>query len=198
MSPPKRATHATEELRASLITHAQRFIAREGASALTMRALAVEAGCAVGLPYKVFANRRELVAEMLHAELTRLDDAFDELVRRAGTGTVSANLARFADLLLDSPAVGLVQEVFADEALAHAVTDKSHATGVGPASFAATVAGYLAAEQAAGRVDPDVDTAAFGFVIAGAIHNLIASGDGYPHPTRTQLRRWLTAIADRL
>jgi AcrR family transcriptional regulator len=198
MSPPKRPAATTEELRASLVADARRLVARDGAAALTMRALAAEAGCAVGLPYKVFADRRELVAEVIHVEFAELHTVFDQLIARAGTGTVGGNLAWFADLLFASPAVALAQEVFADEQLMKAVTERIHATGAGPASFETIFTGYLAAEKQAGRVDPDVDEEAFGFLLAGAIHNLIVSGEGYPRPSRRQLERLLDGMAARL
>ena|SRR5687767_14684631 len=195
MSPPKRAPETTEALRASLLEHARRLIARDGASALTMRALAGEAGCAVGLPYKVFADRHDLVAEICHAEFKRLGDASGELAHRAGTGTVGANLAWFAEQLLDSPAVGLAQEVMADEVLAKAVTARVHGSGSGPGDFETVFATYLAAEKQTGRVASDIDENAFGFLLAGAIHNLIMSGDAWPRPPRRQLQHRLDAIA---
>jgi hypothetical protein len=52
MSPAKRSAENTDQLRASPIQHARRLVNRDGAAVLTMRALAVEAGCAVGLLYK--------------------------------------------------------------------------------------------------------------------------------------------------
>jgi AcrR family transcriptional regulator len=198
MSPPRRTPETTAELRASLVAHAQTLVARDGASALTMRALAAEAGCAIGLPYKVFTDRRDLVAELIHAEFLGMRSVVDELAARAGTGTVGANLAWFADRLLASPAVAVAQEVFADEQLMKAVTTRIHETGAGPATFESMLAGYLAAEKGAGRVGHDVDENAFGFLLAGAIHNLIVSGPGYPRPTTRQLRHILTAVADRL
>ena len=154
MSPPKRPAESTEALRASLIDHARRLIARDGAAALTMRALAAEADCAVGLPYKVFTDRHDLVVQICHAEFQRLGDACDELATRAGTATVGANLAWFADLLLGSPAVTLAHEVFADETLAKAVTARVHETGIGPAAFETVLARYLAAEKQNGRRRP--------------------------------------------
>lgn len=195
MSPPKRAPETTEALRASFVEHACRLVAREGAAALTMRALAAEAGCAVGLPYKVFTDRRELVAEICHAEFERLGDAYDELARRAGTATVGANLTWFAQLLLDSPAVELADEVFADETLAEAVTARVHETGTGPGAFETVFAHYLATEKRAGRVAPHVDETAFGFLLAGAVHNLVVAGAAWPQPTRHQLRQRLDAVA---
>jgi AcrR family transcriptional regulator len=198
MSPPRREPADAIALRASLLDHARTLIARDGATALTMRALAIEAGCAVGLPYKVFTDRHELVAEICHAEFERLAAAHHELTERAGTATVGANLTWFAELLLDSPAVGLAHEVFADEATAKSISARVHESGVGPASFEAAFASYLAAEKQAGRVAPSTDHAAFGFLLAGAIHNLIMSGDAWPQPSRRRLRRHLDAIASAI
>ncbi|HUP75597.1 MAG TPA: TetR/AcrR family transcriptional regulator [Acidimicrobiales bacterium] len=195
MSPPRRAPETTTALRTSLVAHARRLIARGGASALTMRALAAEAGCAVGLPYKVFTDRHDLVAEICHEEFKRLADAGGELAARAGTSTVGANLVWFAEQLLQSPAVTLAHEVLADQHLAKIVTNRVHDSGTGPGAFEAVFANYLAAEKQAGRVASDIDETAFGFLLAGAIHNLIMSGDAWPRPTRRQLKQWLDAIA---
>jgi AcrR family transcriptional regulator len=188
----RRTPETTEALRASLVEHARRLVEREGASALTMRRLAAEAGCAVGLPYKVFTDRRALVGELLRDEFVRLRAAFDELVERAGTGTVGGNLAWFADVLLESAALGLADEVVADVA-AH----EFHTSGVA-GGFDTTVPAYLAAEKRAGRVAEDVDEEAFGFLVAGAVHNLLVSGDAYPRPDRRRLRRLLDAVARQL
>jgi AcrR family transcriptional regulator len=195
MSPAKRSVETTEQLRSSLIEHARRLIARDGAAALTMRALATEAGCAVGLPYKVFADRREIVAAIVHTELDKLRVACDELIERAGGETVGGNLAWFAAVLLDSPAVALSQELLTDEELRQSVTASAHDTGIGPAEFPRVLSRYLAAEKQAGRVAPDVDEDAFGFLIAGALHNLLIAGEAWPRPTRSELQQILTATA---
>src|SRR5215204_4551897 len=80
MSPVRRTPEATEQLRASLIDHARRIVARDGASALTMRSLAAEAGCAVGLPYKAFDDRQELLMEILRAQFAGLQTSSEELI----------------------------------------------------------------------------------------------------------------------
>jgi AcrR family transcriptional regulator len=61
MSRPKRSEETARRLRTELLEHARTTVRRDEAAALTMRALAVEAGVSVGLPYKVFADRREIV-----------------------------------------------------------------------------------------------------------------------------------------
>lgn len=197
MTPAKRTDDATERLRAKLIGCAQRLVARDGASALTMRALAAEARCAVGLPYKVFANREELIAELIRVEYARLREAFAALIASAGTRTVGRNLGHYAELLLDSPVVSLAPELHHDAALSKAVGEEAVEAGL-VAAIESTVVQYLAAEKQLGRVAPSVDERAFGFVIAGAVHNLLATGPAYPHPGLRGVKRRLGAIADRL
>ena len=195
---PKRRPEATAELRASLLAHARRLVERDGAGALTMRALAAEAGCAVGLPYKVFAKREELVAELVLEEFSRLRQNLDQWAVDAGTGTVGANLARYSRLMLDSqmPAWEMVGAL-GDDALQRAAAAKAGPSGL-LGSFDVTVRDYLEAEQRLGRIASDVDVDAFGFLITGAIHNLLAAGHGYPRPAQKRLERMLHAAAERL
>jgi AcrR family transcriptional regulator len=195
---PRRSQDATDQLRGSLLEHAQRLIRRAGPQALTMRALAAEAGCAVGLPYKVFANREELVAALVHLELRALTTALQGWATEAGSRTVGENLGRYAAILLerDAPALVLAEEI-GDEELNATVSAQAAQTGL-IASFATTVADYLAAEQRLGRVAADVDVEAYGFLITGAVHNLVASPPGYPRPTPGTLRRMLSAVARQL
>lgn len=194
MSPRGRTEDESEALRASLVAVALAIVHRDGPAALTMRSLASEAGCSVGLPYKVFADRGELVAEVIAAEFTRLRREVDDVVAAAGTRTVGANLARWAALLLDSAAISLVHEVGHEEHLAHIVDAAAGESGV-VVALERSVVDYLRAEQRLGRVDPEVDARAFGFLIAGAVHNLLVSGDPYPRPTARQLERMLKAVA---
>jgi AcrR family transcriptional regulator len=195
MSPPKRDAESTAALRTSLVEHALHLIARDGADALTMRSLAAEAGCAVGLPYKVFADRHALVVDICHAEFSRISGVSDEMAARAGLHTVGANLLWFAELLLDSPAVALTKEIFADGTLDHTVAARVHEADQGPGDFESVIATYLALEQDTGRVRRDVDTAALGFLIAGALHNLVVSGEAWPRPSRADLAQRLDAVA---
>jgi AcrR family transcriptional regulator len=197
MAPARRSAEASQELRAGLVEAAQRLVGREGPAALTMRSLAAEAGCAVGLPYKVFTSRDELVAEVIVAELVRLRAEFDALVAEAGQRTVAENLGRYARTLLASPAVGLAPEIVHDEQLTASIDERAGQTGL-VAALETTVVDYLAAEKRLGRVDPDVDESAFGFVVAGAVHNLIVSGEAYPRPSLRRLEQMLAAVADRL
>jgi AcrR family transcriptional regulator len=198
MAPVRRPDAATEELRASLVDHARRIVTRDGRDGLTMRALAVEAGCATGLPYKVFSDRRELVVAVLRAEMDRLAEASADLKGRAATGTVAANLSWFAEVLLDSPAVALVPEVMSDHDLSDGISVGAQHREIGPVLFETAIGDYLALERRAGRIRANADTAAFAFVLAGAVHNLVVSGPAWPRPTRAQLRRHVNAVVAAL
>src|SRR5919109_3608253 len=142
------------------------------------------------------ARRTAEATEQLRAwlaEFVRLKAAFEELVAAAGTGTVGANLGRYAGLLRGSPGVALahgIHGITLDDEASRAIGARAGETGVVDA-VATTVADYLAAEKRLGRVGPDVDEVAFGFVIAGAVHNLLVSGDPYPKPTLAQVKQML-------
>ena len=78
-----------------------------------------------------------------------------------------------------------------------AVVASAHEAGL-VHSLDTAVANYLAAEQRLGRVATEVDVKAFGFLITGAVHNLVEAGAAYPRPDRRRLRRYLSAVAATL
>jgi AcrR family transcriptional regulator len=195
MSRPKRSEDTTRQLRAELLEHARTIVRRDGAAALTMRALAAEAGFSVGLPYKVFADRREIVTEIVRGEIPTLRAATEELVATAGRGTVGDNLTRFAEVILDSPAAPLARELHSDDQLLGSVSGAADEAGVGATGLVSVLGRYLVAEQQAGRVAGHVDTDAIAFLLAGALHNLLIGGPAWPRPNQRELRRNLAAIA---
>ncbi len=199
MSPAKRSAESTAELRTQLIEFALTILQRDGADALTMRALAAEARCAVGLPYKIFADRHELVASILDGEFARLRAAFDVVASRAGTATVAEHLLEIAELVLDSPAVALAHETTGDDHLMHTVAAHADHAGIGPAVFIDIYARYLDAERVVGRVRADLDIDAFAFFFAGAVHNLLFSPKGlWPSPSRQELGGYFTSVSAHL
>ncbi|MRG60294.1 TetR family transcriptional regulator [Agromyces sp. CFH 90414] len=192
---PRRTAEATERLRADLVDRARAIVRRDGASALTMRGLAAEAGCAVGLIYKVFDDRDELVIELAVAELGALGSGIATWAQGAGDESVGDHLDRFAGLILDAETSALSHA----ESLGGSRLAARIAQADGPARFfeglGGAVAAYLRSEQDRGRVRADIDSAAFGFLVTGAVHNLAASGPGYPRPDRAGLSAHLRAVA---
>ncbi|MEU8248980.1 hypothetical protein [Nonomuraea sp. NPDC048916] len=54
------------------------------------------------------------------------------------------------------------------------------------------------AQQRLGRVSAEVDARAYGFLITGAVHNLVVAGEAYPRPGRDELERMPAAVARHL
>lgn len=194
----RRTGQQIQTTRDSLVAAAQQIVRRSGAKALTMRAVAKEAGCSVGLPYKVFADREELVLEVIAIELGKVSGALDAWIASAGKHTVGANLDRFASILLESETPALMHANDIDdrsfEARLRTITAESGIVR----SFDDAIEQYLLQEQHRGRIRPEVSTEAFGFLITGAIHNLVTAGEMYPRPSRASLRRHLRACADAI
>lgn len=193
--PAARTSAQTLRLRDDLIGHARTIVRRDGAAALTMRALAREAGCSVGLPYKVFTDREEIVLEVATRELAELAHAFAAWLDDSANHSVAANLDRYAGILLDSPTPALMHaESLDDKDIGPRVQTAARDTDfLGSLGRSATE--YIRLEHDRGRIDPAVDADAFGFLITGAVHNLVAAGPGYPRPSRNQLTVLLERIA---
>jgi AcrR family transcriptional regulator len=197
MARTPRSSEDVAATRARFIEHAEAIVRRDGPAALTMRALASEAGCSVGLPYKVFADRTDLVAAVIAKEMERVRSELEAVESAAGTGTVGGNLARWAEVLLASPAVALAHGDHDQEELDRAVEAAAGRTGI-VRTLEGSVAAYLRAEQGAGRIPEDVDVRAHAFLVAGAVHNLVASGPGYPRPSKRRLRQILEEVGRQL
>jgi AcrR family transcriptional regulator len=181
-------------MRERIVDAAARLIRRDGVSGLTMRAVAAEAGCSVGLPYQFFSNRDDLVFELVALELEAVVAKLNTWLASAGTSTVAANLGEYADILLTSEIPALLQATRMDdgtftERLAATTTESGIVR-----SFDQAMREYLAQERSLGRVG-DIDVDAFGFVITGAVHNLVVAGHQYPRPSRDRLRSMLASIA---
>lgn len=194
----RRSSEETEATRTSLVAAARRIVRRSGAAALTMRAVVQEAGCSVGLPYKVFQDRAALVLELIVSELGEVSRALDAWVANAGKATVGDNLVAFARILLESDTPALLHANEIDDA---AFVERLHEVTVDSGivrSFDEAIGQYLAREQQLGRIRDDVATEAFGFLVTGAVHNLVTAGELYPRPPRADLDRYLRQAADAI
>lgn len=191
----RRTPEATAQLRGELIEHARGLVRRNGPRALTIRALAADYGCAVGMIYKVFADRDELITDLLTVELRELAERLERWSSDTGKESVGDHLDGFAAIMLDSPATALVHS----EEPGVARLEQRLGAGEDETGFLRmlerAVPDYLEREQRLGRVRKDVDTSAVGFLVTGAVHNLVAAGAGYHRPTRPELRAHLTGLA---
>ena len=84
--------HLTDP-RQQLFDAAERVLLRDGAAALTSRAVTDEAGCAKGVLHRHFADFDAFLTELVLDRSARLTDRATALTAAAGTGTVADNLS---------------------------------------------------------------------------------------------------------
>ena len=187
-----RAARDADELRERLLSHARGIVMREGVRGLTMRALAREAGTAVGLSYKAFASRDELLWELAWGSLRDLIAQIDEWSGRPG-GDLAARIMEFAELHFDSIAPDLVDQVSrgprGEEFLSAAA--EAGATR----SWAAVMTAFLASRQRTGEIREDADVRAFGFILTAAIHHVLVTEPPLSVPDRPTLARHIAGVA---
>ncbi|GAA1745227.1 hypothetical protein GCM10009734_60120 [Nonomuraea bangladeshensis] len=196
IAPARRGAAATAALHASMIDHAAQLVRRDGADALTMRALAQEAGCSLGMLYKIFDSREALVLAVVDRQFRDLTASLEEIVARAGTGTVAENLGRFAEVLL-GPAAEVIKLAAGVPVQERGFHDSAMGSGFVDA-LPTTVTRYIAAEKRLDRIGARVDEHAIGFLVTGAVHNLLVSGEAYPRPSLSEVRELLGALAELL
>ncbi|WP_081620585.1 TetR/AcrR family transcriptional regulator [Nocardiopsis potens] len=181
------------DVREQLFGAAERVLLRDGANALTSRAVTTEAGCAKGVLHRHFADFDAFLAELVLDRTGRLGAQADALHRSAGTGTVTGNLAGALTELFGPVAVAVVALITFRDGLRARLRDAG-SPGVPLLTEAtAMIAGYLAAERERGRVAPGADVDALAPALVGAGHLLFAARGGAP-PDAEEVRRTVAAV----
>ncbi|WP_027930814.1 TetR/AcrR family transcriptional regulator [Amycolatopsis thermoflava] len=179
------------DARQQLFDAAERVLLRDGAAALTSRAVTTEAGVAKGVLHRHFTDFDAFLAELVQDRVRRIGDHSAILRASAGTGTVTGNLTAALTELFDPVAVGIVGlVVFRDELRARL------GRGIPVlADAAAMLAGYLTEERAQGRIAADADVDSLALVLIGAGHLLFA--DRAHRPAAGEVGRVVeTVVAD--
>jgi AcrR family transcriptional regulator len=162
-----------DAVRDHILDAAHRVIVRDGLAQASTRAIADEAGVAIGTLYNYFEARQQLVAETMLRRARLLSGPLHELPSRAGSGAVADNLRRFAGALSDmlDRLVPLFAAAFSDGELLEAIR-RTMAAGHGSSGPFAVhpIEAYLAAEQALGRVAADADCRAAAALVVSVCH----------------------------
>jgi AcrR family transcriptional regulator len=102
----ERKTRQRAANRAAILEAAKRVAAREGAGALSLRAVAAEAGYAPASVYEYFRNRGELVLALAAEDLAQIGRALKERAPRDGANTgIAAAGAAVLETLVQSGAL---------------------------------------------------------------------------------------------
>jgi AcrR family transcriptional regulator len=189
---------ALHDPRKQLFDAAERILLRDGAGALTSRAVTAEAGVAKGVLHRHFEDFDAFLAELVLDRVERLRERAAALCDGAGQGAVVSNLTTALAELFDSDVVILIGVVIARDA----VRDRLRQAGLRgmPVLREATmmVSAYLAAEQEQGRVSRDASIQALAPTLIGGAHLLYADREGAA-PQREAVEQLVaTALADVL
>ncbi|MEU4834516.1 TetR/AcrR family transcriptional regulator [Streptosporangium sp. NPDC023615] len=181
------------DARAQLFDAAERVLLRDGASALTSRAVTTEAGCAKGVLHRHFADFDAFLAELVLDRAGRIDERTAALRDSAGIGTVAGNLTGALTALFESVALAIVGLIAARDGL-RARLRRDLPAGVPVLTDSAIViASYLAAERDLGRIAPDADVDTLAAMLIGTTHLLFAGRDDTP-PETEAVRRIVTTV----
>ncbi|WP_369368471.1 TetR/AcrR family transcriptional regulator [Streptomyces sp. CG4] len=184
---------ALRDARAQLFAAAERVLLRDGANALTSRAVTTEAGVAKGLLHRHFADFDDFLVQFVLDGIGRVEAQAAALCESAGTGTVVANVTRALTDLFASIALHIVGLVISRDAVR---TRLREVTGAGiPVLREATdmIRSYLEAERERGRFAADADIDALAPTLIGAAHLLFAGREGTP-PAADEVERVVTTV----
>jgi AcrR family transcriptional regulator len=184
---------AIRDVREQLFDAADRVLLRDGPSALTSRAVTIEAGCAKGVLHRHFDDFDHFLAELVLDRINRIDPQAAALRESAGTGTVADNLTDALTALFGSVAVAIVALVtFRDELRAR--LRQAWPVGVPVLTEAAVmIASYLTAERNLGRIAADADVDTLAPTLIGAGHLLFADRKGTP-PEAGAVHKMVTTV----
>ncbi|GAA2985587.1 TetR/AcrR family transcriptional regulator [Streptosporangium longisporum] len=183
------------DARAQLFDAAERVLLRDGANALTSRAVTTEAGCAKGVLHRHFTDFDAFLAELVLDRVGRMDDRTAALRESTGTGTVAGNLTGALMSLFESAALAFVGLIAARDEL-RARLRRDLPAGVPVLTEAAImIASYLAAERDLGRIAPDADVDTLSAMLIGTTHLLYAGHDATPPETGAVAKIVTTVLA---
>lgn len=186
---------AMPDVRERLFAAAERVLAREGAGALTSRAVTAEAGCAKGVLHAHFAGLDEFVADLVLDRFAHTARAAEELAGRAGTGTVAGNLYGVALALLDSAGPTIAGLAMTRPAASLRLRQALESGAPGFSAVQESITRYLDAEQRLGRVPVGTDTAAVALAVVGTTHHLLMTGWSGSADPREQVRGLIAMLA---
>jgi AcrR family transcriptional regulator len=140
--------------RERILDAAAHVMGTSGLASATTREIARAAGFSEAALYKHFRDKEELFLSVLSERLPPLMSLLDELPKRAGRGTVAANLEEVARAALAfyDHSVPMAAALFSDPVLLAHHRQRLSESGAGPQRPFEVIAAYLKAEQQLGRL----------------------------------------------
>lgn len=175
---------AIPDVREQLFSAAERVLLRDGAQALTSRAVTTEAGVAKGVLHRHFADFDDFLVELVRDRIRLMQASSSTLLAKVGTGSIEGNLTEALEIVFSSVAGRMVGLITVRDELRARLRAAGH-EGVPVATDAARmIRDYLSAERDAGRLRPTADLDAIGLTLVGGGHLLYGAGDAEPDSLR--------------
>jgi AcrR family transcriptional regulator len=145
-------------VRGDILLAAEQLILGSGIRAATTRAIAKAAGCSEGSIYRHFPGKNALVVEVVNACQPDFVRVLDELLGKAGHGSVQRNLREVSGKALGfyRAILPVTSGLLSDPGLLEEHRMSFNAAKTGPVRAVADVEAYLEKEQALGRISADV------------------------------------------
>ena len=181
------------DARQQLFGAAERVLLRDGASALTSRAVTTEAGVAKGVLHRHFDDFDAFLADLVEDRIARIGGQAAALRAAAGTGTVAGNLTGALVTVFGPVTVAIVALITFRDDLRARLRRAGHPGVPLAAEATAMIASYLAAERDLGRIAPGADIGTLAPTLTGAGHLLFAGRDANP-PEAGAVGRMVSAV----
>ncbi|MGW7411822.1 TetR family transcriptional regulator [Streptomyces sp. NPDC054863] len=164
---------AIPDLRERLFAAAERVVARDGAAALTSRAITAEADCAKGVLHTHFSGLDEFVAELVLDRFARSARQAQALEAKVGQATVADNLQEVVLVLIEALPPAVVGLAMTRPAAALHTREGFQAGAPAFDAIQHDFTTYLQAEQRGGRLPADADVATIALALVGTTHHLL-------------------------
>lgn len=180
--------------RTEIVAAAERLVRERGASAVTTRAIAQSVPCSEGAIYVHFEDRVDLLLAVLEESLPEMLVPLRELNEKVGLETPEQNLTIAAEGLrrFQEKVVVMLCSLAGEPELRERFQQSLQAHGRGPQRGVATLAAYIEAEKALGRIAAGVDAGTAGqMLMASVFFQVFCAGvlaERLPGDARTLVR----------
>src|SRR5919201_3162081 len=185
-----------------MLDAAAHVMRNQGLAHATTKQIAKEAGYSEAALYKHFRDKTDLFLAVLSERAPNtLATLLDHLGQRVGHGAVRATLQDIAQaaIMFYRHNFPMAASLFAEPRLLAAHRQALRERGAGPAHVGNAVAGYLAAEQDLGRVQPGADPQAAAALLLGACFQHAFLGHfADRHDDEDSDRRFTASLVDTL
>lgn len=187
--------------RDKILDAAAHVMRTQGFARTTTKEIAKAAGYSEATLYKHFQDKTALFLEVLHARVPSFRPFAEESARGPGEGSLRDNLTATAraaiEFYLDS--FPMSASMFAEPELLARHRTSAAQRGAGPHRPVDALAGYLRAEQEAGRIRPEADPdAGAGLLLGACFQYAFLHCFAQRKPDRPAVDAYAISIADTL